>query len=61
MTLLAIETSCDETSAALVRDGDQVSGEYTVTEGADLEITHTPGEEFAVGRLAVPLNYEVSL
>ena len=46
---------------AIVRDGDDVTGEYTVTAGAQVEIGHENGQEFAVGRLQVPLNYEVSL
>lgn len=48
--------------AAIVRDGAIASGDYCVPDdGAGMSVRHDDGQEYAVLRLTVPVNYEVQL
>ena len=48
--------------AAVIRDGATGGGDYAVPDaGAAHDIQHDPGAEYAVLRLALPINYEVTL
>lgn len=54
-------TDVSSLTVAVIRDGAEVSGEYSVPDGATVGIEHENGREFAVARLALPVNYEVEL
>lgn len=52
---------CDVSSlrAAVIRDGVSSSGDYHVPDaGADYQIEHEQGHEYAVLQLTLPVNYE---
>lgn len=57
-TLLTDATSL---TSAVVRYGAQTWGEFAVPDGTTVVIEHENGREFAVARLAIPVNYEVQL
>jgi len=46
---------------AIVRDGAQVSGEYTVEDGFAATVEQAPGANYLVSRSRIPLNYEATL
>lgn len=47
-------------TAAVIRDGAQGGGDYAVEDdGIESACEHDDGREFAVGRLTLPINYEV--
>lgn len=45
----------------IVRDGARDGGDYAVVDGGGVSFEHTAGQEFAVARVALPVNYEVEL
>lgn len=45
--------------AGIIRDGATGGGDYHVPDGGECQIEHEDGREFAVARLALPVNYEV--
>jgi hypothetical protein len=51
----------DAVTSAVVHDGAETSGEYAVLDGAALAVSHERGQEYAVARLDLPINYEVEL
>jgi hypothetical protein len=52
----------DDVASAVIRDGAQVSGEYAVLDaGRGSRVGHTKGQEFAVGVLTLPVNYEIAV
>lgn len=55
----ALQVDISSLRAAVIRDGVSTSGDYHVPdEGAGFQIDHSPGREFAVLRLDLPVNYE---
>ncbi len=54
-------TDVTSLTAAITRDGATGGGDYAVLDGAGAHIEHKKGDEFAVARLALPINYETSL
>jgi hypothetical protein len=50
-----------ELRSQIVRDGSTGGGDYAVLDGGGVSFEHTAGQEFAVARLALPVNYEVQL
>lgn len=54
-------TDVTSLTAAIVRDGAEVSGEYALVDGGGAEIKHEDGRAYAVARLTLPLNYEGTL
>ncbi len=46
--------------AAVIRDGATGGGDYTVPNGAGFDIEHGDGQEYAVLRLTIPVNYEAT-
>lgn len=54
-------TDVSSLTAGVVRDGAFGGGDYAVPDGAAVNIEHENGREFAVARLALPVNYEVQL
>ncbi len=57
----ALVTDVRDLFAAIVRDGAIGGGDYAVEDGDAASFEHEPGLEFAVARLAVPINYEAQL
>ena len=57
--LLAVDVT--SLSAAVVRDGADAGGDYAVPDGGGVAFSHDAGDEYAVARLSLPINYEVSL
>lgn len=47
--------------AAVIRDGATGGGDYTVPDGGGFSIDHGDGQEFAVLRLAIPVNYDATV
>jgi hypothetical protein len=47
--------------SAVVRDGSIGGGEFAVEDGGTVTVEHVAGQEFAVARIALPVNYEVQL
>lgn len=47
--------------AAVIRDGVQSGGDYIVPNGGDYTMQRTPGQEYAVLRLALPVNFEATV
>lgn len=47
--------------AAVIRDGATGGGDYAVVDGGSASIERVPKSDFMVGRLALPINYEVTL
>lgn len=47
--------------AQIIRDGATGGGEFAVLDGGGVSFEHTAGQEYAVARLALPVNYEVEL
>lgn len=54
-------TDVDSLTAAIVRYGSTGGGDFAVPDGGSVSFQHEPGREFAVARLAIPINYEVQL
>lgn len=53
---------CNSLVAAIIRDGHQTSGSYTVPDdGRSWEITAPTGASYLTLRLTVPLNYEAQV
>ena len=48
-------------TAAVARDGAQVSGEYNLVDGGSAVIEHEVGKEYAVARFSLLLTYEATL
>jgi hypothetical protein len=48
-------------TAAIARDGEQISGDYCLDDGRAHVIRADPGAEYAVLQLTVPVNYEAQL
>ena len=46
---------------AIVRDGSVGGGDFHVPDGGSVSVEQTNGQEFAVARMAIPINYEVQL
>ncbi len=58
----ALLTDASSLRAAVIRDGAVAGGDYSVPDdGAGVSITHDEGQEFAVLRLTLPVNYEAEL
>lgn len=51
----------DALRSAVIRDGATGGGDYAVPNGAGFSITHEDGQEFAVLRLTLPVNYEAEI
>jgi hypothetical protein len=57
-----LTTDISSLRAAIVRDGLQNGGDYAVPdEGAEFEIAHEAGQEYAVLRMRVPINFEATV
>jgi hypothetical protein len=54
-------TDVSSLTRAVVRYGAQTWGEFAVPDGTTSLIEHENGREFAVARVAIPINYEVQL
>jgi hypothetical protein len=54
-------TDVTSITAAIARDGAETSGEYNLVDGGSVEFSHETGKEYAVARLALPINYESTL
>jgi hypothetical protein len=54
-------TDVTSLTAAIVRDGSTGGGDFHVPDGWAVSFQHTDGHEFAVARLALPINYEAQL
>lgn len=48
-------------TAAVTRDGATGGGDYAVLDGSGMSLEHKDGQEFAVARLSLPINYETQL
>lgn len=57
---LALETEMQSLRAAVIRDGCG-AGDFAVVDGGIASIEHASDAPFSVGRLALPINYEVQL
>ena len=57
----ALLTDASSMRAAVIRDGCQNGGDYTVPDGTTYAIDHQDGLEYAVLRLTVPVNYEAEV
>ena len=55
-----LTTDVTSLTSAITRDG-AGAGDYAVLDGAGATIDHKKGDEFAVARLALPINYETTL
>lgn len=51
-------TDVSSLRAAVIRDGATGGGDYSVPDGGGFSVQHTPGQEFAVVRVTLPVNYE---
>lgn len=47
--------------SAVIHDGATGGGDFAVLDGTEMDVTHRDGQEFAVGRMALPINYEVTV
>lgn len=55
-------TDCTSLRAAIIRDGHANGGDYSVpAAGAELVIQREGGQQYAVGRLSLPVNYETTV
>jgi hypothetical protein len=57
----ALVTDVSSLRAAIIRDGATGGGDYTVPDGAGFSIQHDDGQEYAVARVTVPVNYEAEV
>jgi hypothetical protein len=57
----ALLTDVSSLRAAIIRDGATGGGDYTVPDGAGFSVQHDDGQEYAVLRLTVPVNYEAEV
>lgn len=57
----ALETDVTSLTSAIVRDGSTGGGDFHVPDGGGVSFQHDPGLEYAVARLAIPINYESAL
>jgi len=54
----ALVTDVSSLRAAIIRDGATGGGDYIVPDGAEFSLQHGEGQEYAVLRVAIPVNYE---
>jgi hypothetical protein len=54
-------TDVTSLTAAIARDGATGGGDYAVLDGGGVSFQHESGKEYAVARLALPINYESQL
>lgn len=54
-------TDVTSLTSAITRDGATGGGDYAVLDGGGVSFQHDKGQDFAVARLAVPINYELTL
>jgi len=47
--------------SAVIRDGSTGGGDFHVPDGGGLSLDHAAGQEFAVARFTLPINYEVQV
>ncbi len=60
-TYTQLAADVDTMRASVVRDGAQGGGDFAVLDGGSVSLEHESGQEYAVARLALPINYEVQL
>jgi hypothetical protein len=48
-------------TSAIIHDGCTGGGDFHVPDGGEATIQHDDGQEFAVARLALPINYEAQV
>lgn len=58
---LTLVTDVTSLRSAIVRDGSTGGGDFHVPDGGSVSLAHETGQEFAVARMALPINYEVQL
>ena len=57
----ALVTDVSSLRAAIIRDGATGGGDYIVPDGTTFSLEHDTGQEYAVLRLQIPVNYEAVL
>lgn len=60
-TYQALLTDVTSLRSAVIRDGIVTSGEYSVPDEGEMEISTQPGQEYAVLRYTLPVQYEASV
>lgn len=51
----------DLATSEIIHDGAQGGGDFNVLDGIDVALSHEAGQEYALARLTLPVNYEVEL
>lgn len=51
----------DAVTSEVIHDGAQGGGDYAVLDPIEIALSHEAGQEYALARLTLPVNYEVEL